>query len=433
MISFIGLGHVGTVMAASLASRGRRVIAFDCDASKVDALRAGRASVVEPGLDMLVADSVASGRLRATADLAEAITSSTVSIVCVGTPSSPDGSIDLSQLVAAFESIGQVLSGLRRYHLIIIRSTALPGTTSKVAIPLMEHVSGRSATRDFGVCYSPEFVREGEAIRDFHDPPKVVIGERATQDGDIALELFPHSATTAVIRTDFETAEMLKYIDNSWHALKVGFANEIGSLAKALGLDGRKLMAEFERDTTLNISPAYLVPGAPYGGSCLPKDLAAIRSLASESKVDVPLLDAVMASNLAHQDRLLQLVGKDTNKRIGIVGAGFKAGSGDIRGSPYVGLAESLTRLGHAVRIYDRHLEPTSSAVHSSSDGQVVPHLAASIRELVEFADVLVLCHLDQRYVEELRRSMTPTQLLVDLVGAGREASGAASYTGICW
>jgi len=433
MISLIGLGHVGTVMAASLAASGRRVIAFDCDASKVDALSAGHACVVEPGLDMLVADSVASGRLRVTADLGEAVTSSTVSIVCVGTPSTRDGSIDLSQLVAAFESIGQVLSSLRRYHLVIVRSTALPGTTSRVAIPLMERVSGRSATRNFGICYSPEFLREGEAIRDFRDPPKIVIGEQATQDGDIALGLFPHTATTAVIRTDFETAEMLKYIDNSWHALKVGFANEIGSMAKALGLDGRKLMAEFERDTTLNISPAYLVPGAPYGGSCLPKDLAALRSLASEAKVNVPLLDAIMTSNLAHQDRLLQLVGKDTKQRIGIVGAGFKAGSGDIRSSPYVGLAESLTRLGHAVRIYDRHLEPRSGAVHAWSDGQVVPHLATSIRELIEFADVLVLCHLDQGYVEELRQSMTPTQRMIDLVGAGREASGVASYTGICW
>jgi GDP-mannose 6-dehydrogenase len=433
MISVIGLGQIGTVTAASLAFDGRQVIACDCDASKIEALRAGRACVVEPGLDTLVAASVASGRLRTTADLAEAVAASAVSIVCVGTPSARDGSIDLSQLVAALESIGQVLANLRRYHLVIIRSTALPGTTSRIAIPLLERVSGRSATREFGVCYSPEFLRQGEAIRDFRDPPKIVIGEQATHDGDIALGIFPHTPSAPVIRTDFETAEMLKYIDNSWHALKVGFANEIGSMAKALGLDGRKLMAEFKRDTTLNISPAYLVPGAPYGGSCLPKDLAALRALASETNVDIPLLDAIVASNLAHKDRLLRLIGNDPKERIGIVGAGFKAGSGDTRGSPYIGLAESLAHLGHAVRIYDRHLGPGNDAADASSGAHRVPHQAFSIRELVECSDVLVLCHLDPRYVDELRQSMRPSQRMVDLVGAGREASGAASYTGICW
>jgi GDP-mannose 6-dehydrogenase len=190
MISVIGLGQIGTVTAASLAFDGRQVIAFDCDPSKIEALRAGRACVVEPGLDTLVAASVASGRLRTSADVAEAVAASTVSIVCVGTPSARDGSIDLSQLVAALESIGQVLASLRRYHLVIIRSTALPGTTSRIAIPLMERASGRSATRDFGVCYSPEFLRQGEAIRDFRDPPKIVIGEQAAQDGDIALRIF---------------------------------------------------------------------------------------------------------------------------------------------------------------------------------------------------------------------------------------------------
>jgi GDP-mannose 6-dehydrogenase len=280
MISVIGLGHVGTVMAASLAHAGRRIIAFDCDASKVTSMTAGKTPIVEPGLDALVAASVTGGRFRATTDPAEAVAASSVSIICVGTPSARDGSIDLSQLLAAFEAVGSALAGLRRHHLIVIRSTALPGTTSQIAIPLLERLSGRTATRDFGVCYSPEFLREGEAIRDFRDPAKVVIGERSAQDGDIVLSLFPRQPATPVIRTNFETAEMLKYVDNAWHALKVGFANEIGSMAKTLGLDGRRLMSEFERDTRLNISPAYLTPGGPYGGRCLPKDLAALRSLA---------------------------------------------------------------------------------------------------------------------------------------------------------
>lgn len=433
MISVIGLGQVGTVMAASLAFDGHRVIAFDCDAAKVDALRAGCTAIVEPELDTLVASSIAAGRLQATEDLAEAVATSVVSIVCVGTPSASDGSTDLSQLVTAFESIGKVLPGLRHYHLVVIRSTAPPGTTRKIAIPIMERASGRIAARDFGVCYCPEFLREGEAIRDFREPPKIVIGEKAAQDGDIVLELFPHSTDAAIIRTDFETAEMLKYIDNSWHALKVGFANEIGSMAKALGLDGRELMSLFQRDTTLNISPAYLAPGAPYGGSCLPKDLAALRSLANETNVAIPLLDAITTSNLAHQHRVLQLVGEDSNARVGIVGASIKPGSGDIRGSPYVGLAESLARLGHTVRIYDRQLRSGSSGGRASSVAQDIAYLASSIRELVEFADVVVLCHLDSRYVEELRQSMRPSQRMVDLVGAGREAAGAASYTGICW
>jgi GDP-mannose 6-dehydrogenase len=433
MICVIGLGHVGTVVAASLAHAGRRIIAVDCDAAKVEKLNAGRTPIVEPALDTLVAASVASGRLQATVDPAEAVAASSSSIVCVGTQSARDGSIDLSQLVAAFESIGPALAHLRRYHLVVIRSTTLPGTTSRVAIPLLERLSGRTAARDFGVCCSPEFLRQGEAVRDFLDPPKIVIGELAAQDGDIALALFPHRPAATVIRTNFETAEMLKYIDNTWHALKVGFANEMGSMAKALGLDGRKLMAEFERDTRLNISTAYLAPGAPYGGSCLPKDLAALCSLAHESKVDVPLLGAIKSSNLAHQDRLLRLVGKDPAERIGIVGAGFKTGTGDIRGSPYVELAESLMRLGHAVCIYDRHLDAEAGTARTSSGAQDIPRSASSLRELVEFADVLVLCHPDQCYVEELRQLMRPSQRMVDLVGAGRKASGAASYTGICW
>jgi GDP-mannose 6-dehydrogenase len=432
MISVIGLGHAGTVTAASLAHGGRQVIASDIEQSVVANLASGRAGLVEPGLDALVASAVASRRLQATTDTAAAVAASSATIVCVGTPN-VDGAIDLSQLATALDTIGQALAGANHYHLVIIRSTVLPGTTRRMAIPVLQRLSGRVYLRDFGVCHCPEFLREGEAIGDFRDPPKIVIGEQSARDGDIALDLFPRSPQTQVIRTDFESAEMLKYIDNAWHAMKVGFANEIGSMAKALRLDGRRLMADFATDTRLNISPAYLAPGAPYGGSCLSKDLVALRTLANERGVDIPLIDAIAASNRAHAERLARAVGGEPGERIGIIGAAFKAGSDDVRGSPYVALAESLALRGHEVRVHDRNIDPLGPAVRAWSGKGGVPRIAHSLRALVDFSDVLVLCHADPVYAEGLREFARTSHRVIDVAGAGRDALGVGSYTGICW
>lgn len=433
MISVIGLGQVGTIMAASLAFSGRRVVAFDHDPTKVDALGSGRSPFVEAGLDYRISSSVASGRLRATRDVIDAITTTRVSMVCVGTPSAHDGSVDLSQLTAACESIGPALALVDHYHLVVIRSTVLPGTTRRTVIPLLERVSGRRAGDAFGVCYSPEFLREGDAIRDFENPQKIVVGENASADGDITLSLLPQQQGTAIIRTDFESAEMLKYIDNSWHALKIAFANEIGAMAKVLGLDGRRLMSDFARDNRQNISAAYLTPGAPYGGNCLPKDVAALCSLAHAKDLDVPLLASIARSNTAHKGRLLRLVASHPAKRIGIIGVAFKAGIDDIRGSPYLDLAVTLTRLGREVHIFDPHLSGARMAACASIDTEAAPSVASSIEELVKCADVLVLCHLNLIEVGELSQLMRPNQLLIDLVGVGREIAGPASYSGICW
>ncbi len=432
MISVIGLGHVGIVTAASLAHGGRQIIASDLERSVVANLMSGRASLVEPGLDKLVAAAVASRRLQATTDAAAAVAASSVTIVCVGTPN-VDGAIDLSQLTTALDTIGQALAGVNHYHLVIIRSTTLPGTTRRMAVPMLQRLSGRVYLRDFGVCHCPEFLREGEAIGDFRDPPKIVIGEQSARDGDIALDIFPRSPQTHVIRTDFESAEMLKYIDNAWHAMKVGFANEIGSMAKALHLDGRRLMADFATDTRLNISPAYLAPGAPYGGGCLSKDLVALGALARERGVEIPLIDAIASSNRAHAERLSQLVGGQPGERIGVIGAAFKAGSSDIRGSPYVALAESLALRGHEVRVHDRNIDPLGPAVRAWSGKGGAPRIAHSLRALVDFSDVLVLCHADAVYIDGLCRFTRTSHRVIDVAGAGRDALGAGSYSGICW
>lgn len=423
-VSVHGLGHVGAVTAACLASRGHEVVAFDTDASRVEAVLARRAPVFEPGLDGLVAAARATGRLRATTEVAEAVAAAEILLVCVGTPALGNDGFDASALVAACDSIGGALGDVIRNPLIVIRSTVLPGTTRTVVIPALERGSGKRVGKDFGICVNPEFLREGVAIADFVDPPKIVIGELDCDDGDRLLALYSPAAATPLIRGCLEAAELLKYTDNAWHALKVSFANEIGALAAASGVDGLELMEQFGRDSRLNVSVAYLRPGAPFGGACLSKDLSALRGFATDRGVRTPVLDSIEMSNCAHLDRLLAVIDGCRSERIGLVGLGFKPGTGDLRNSPFVALADTLIARGHVVRYFDPCVD---GATHASATNLVA---TSSLLELIEFAQTLVLCHRDDTHNVELQQRLTPTHRILDLGGLGREACNTAEYIG---
>jgi GDP-mannose 6-dehydrogenase len=429
-----GQGYVGAVTAACLAESGHDVVAVDADERRVGDLQRGVAPVLEPGLAAIVCAAVASGRLRATTDSQAAIAQCEISLVCVGTPDDGEGAIDLSQLHTVCCAIGHALARSRSYHLVVIRSTVVPGTTRGLALPLIGRLSGGEPGRDFGICVNPEFLREADAIADFRRPPKTVVGEMTARDGDMLLELYSRNAEVPVIRTSLEAAEMLKYVDNAWHALKVAFGNEIGAMSKAFGVDGRAVMQHFVRDTALNISAAYLRPGAPFGGRCLSKDISAIRTLARSRDIDVALLDAIDGSNNAHFERVATLVAAGAPRTIGIVGMGFKPGIDDSGAGVSRRLAATLVRRGYNVSSYDRHLAVAIGTTVNLA--QVAPNTGIqvrSLRELVAGADTIVLCHDDDAYLEELRSIVRPSQRVVDLVGVGAAACGATDYVGIAW
>ncbi|MDQ3150891.1 MAG: nucleotide sugar dehydrogenase [Actinomycetota bacterium] len=351
-ISVFGLGYVGCVSAACLAARGHDVVGVDVDANKVQLVSTGRAPVVEEAIGELTADVVARGRLNATTDVDEAIRASELSLVCVGTPSAPNGSLATGYLERVAADIGATLVRHQRWHTVVFRSTMLPGTCEDLLIPILERSSGLRAGVDFGVAVNPEFLREGSSVSDFHDPPKTVVGEFDADSGDRVVALY-EGLPGPVFRVPVRVAEMTKYVDNAFHGLKIGFANEIGALCAALGLDSHVVMEIFRSDRKLNISPAYLRPGFAFGGSCLPKDLRSLVHFARRSDVAVPILEHVLPSNDEHLRRAFDLVAATGRRRVGLFGLSFKPGTDDLRESPLVELCERLVGKGYDVRIYD--------------------------------------------------------------------------------
>lgn len=354
-ISVFGLGYVGCVSAACLASRGHQVIGVDVSPTKVELISAGQTPVVEERIGELISTAVASGALRATYDVDDAIAGSEVSIVCVGTPSAPNGSLSTTYLEQVAGQIGRALASADRWHTIVFRSTMLPGTTENLLIGLLERESGKRAGVDFGVAVNPEYLREGTSVRDFFDPPKTVIGELDQASGDVVAALYS-DMPGELFRVPIAVAEMTKYADNAFHALKVAFANEIGAVARAYGLDSHRLMEIFLADHKLNISPAYLKPGFAFGGSCLPKDLRGLVYAATRADVAVPLLSHVLVSNTEHLNRAFDLVAATGLRKVGLFGLSFKPGTDDLRESPMVELAERLLGKGYHLSIYDANV-----------------------------------------------------------------------------
>jgi GDP-mannose 6-dehydrogenase len=436
-ISVFGLGYVGCVSAACFAKEGHSVIGVDVSAAKVDMLNGGTATIVEHGIAELVAAMRAEGRMRATTDVREGVQESDISLVCVGTPSKPNGSLDLSYVERVCMQIGDVLRDKPTRHTIVIRSTVLPGATHEIAIPALTQYSGKTPGRDFAVCMNPEFLREGTSIKDFFEPPFTLIGCDDPADATPVAALYA-TLTAPLHVTATRVAEMIKYACNSFHGLKVGFANEIGNVCKALGIDSHEVMRLFCEDTKLNISPAYLRPGFAFGGSCLPKDLRAITYRARQLDVPTPILAATLESNAAQIDHAFDMIMAHGKKRVGVLGLAFKAGTDDLRESPNVTLIERLIGKGVQLAIYDR--EVTQARLIGSNREYIereIPHIwslmRAGIDEVLNESDVVVIGNGSPEF-RDASRVLGDSRTVIDLVRAfGDRRSDGARYEGIGW
>jgi GDP-mannose 6-dehydrogenase len=435
-ISVLGLGYVGAVSAGCLAQEGHEVIGVDSGQLKVDLVNAGRSPVIEKDLSEMIGRQVAAGRLSATTDVTAAIRYTDLSLICVGTPSLPNGGIDLKFVSRVCEQIGLALRIHDGAPAIVVRSTMLPGSMREVVIPSLEAHSGKRAGSEFGVCINPEFLREGTAVHDYFNPPKTVIGEFSPASGDLLASLY-EDMPGPLIRTDIETAEMVKYADNAWHALKVGFANEIGNICKALEVDSHRLMDIFCQDTKLNLSPYYLRPGFAFGGSCLPKDLRALLYKAKTLDISLPILGAILPSNERQIERGVQAVIEKGARKIGILGFSFKAGTDDLRESPIVELAERLIGKGYDLRMYDSNVR--LAAIHGANRDYIlnrVPHISRlmvpSIDAVLEHAGIIVIGNAAPEF-RDVPKRLTDGQTLIDFVRICESRSVAGVYEGICW
>jgi len=436
-ISVFGMGYVGSVSAACLAHVGHKVTGVDVSAAKVAMMAGGRSPIVEARMSELVAEAHDAGLLHATTDAADAVRTSDVSFVCVGTPSLRSGKLDLSFVERVVREIGAALKQKSSFHTLVLRSTVLPGTTDSLVIPAIEKASGMRAGTDFAVCYNPEFMREGSAVSDFLQPPYTIFGARDRKHLAVLRELY-RTVPGPVFETSVPVAEMVKYVCNAFHAVKVSFANEVGTLCKNLGVDTEAVTRVYTADTKLNISPAYLSPGFAFGGSCLPKDLRALAHRAKELDLSLPLLESVLPSNAEHVDRAVDAVLRTGKKKVAFLGLSFKAGTDDLRESPQVQVIKRLLGEGCQVRVWDRDVSLGRLAGSNRQYiEEVIPHigslLSADLEDVVRGGDVVVVAtRVDN---EQLAESLRADQDLIDLVNldSSRRPKGAASYQGICW
>jgi GDP-mannose 6-dehydrogenase len=436
-ISVFGIGYVGTVSAACLARDGHQVVAVDVNQDKVDILNRGLSPIVEPRLSESIHAVVRAGRLKATTDLLAAVSSTDISLICVGTPSQENGSLETSFASRVAQEIGESIGKSTNFHSVVMRSTMLPGTMEKIIIPTLERSSGKRAGHGFGIAYFPEFLREGTAIADYDDPGAIVFG--VDDDPQTLRRLMDIHANSAVAPQvmSIGAAEAVKYANNAWHATKISFANELGLLCKAMGVDSHEVMDALVSDTKLNISPAYLKPGFAFGGSCLPKDVSALRYAGRMSDIDTPLLDAVLQANENQIRSAFRLVAATEKRRIGIVGLSFKPDTDDLRYSPMLEIAERLIGRGYELAIYDSNIR-LSRLTGANRDHLTkrLPHIACLLREtmkdLIDFAEVLVIGNR-----QEFQKNSLPLigheKIIIDLVRIRPERQSGINYRGICW
>jgi GDP-mannose 6-dehydrogenase len=434
-ISIFGIGYVGAVSAACLAADGHEVVAVDTNAHKVKMLNDGVAPIVEAGLAELAREGVRGSRLRATTDVQGAINDSDCSIVCVGTPSRANGDLDLSQVARVCESIGAALARKGTFHAVIVRSTMLPGSMRGVVQPALEKGSGKKADQDFGLAIFPEFLREGSAIRDYREAGTVIIGVSEARTESLLREI--NKGVSAQIHvTDLETAEAVKYANNAWHAAKIVFANEVGAFCKAHDIDSHKVMEIVCADRRLNVSTAYMRPGFAYGGSCLPKDLRAVRYRAKQRDLPLPMLNALAESNEGLIDAVAETVMAAGNRRIGMIGLSFKGGTDDLRESPAVALAERLFGKGYDLKIFDANVNYSklmgSNLTYIQSH---IPHLSERLTDdlagVIQHADTLVVTHSDLGGAS--LPVLRPEQTVIDLVRLPGLANAGGRYIGLHW
>jgi len=437
-ISIFGLGYVGTVSAACLASKGHNVIGVDLNPDKVEMMDSGRSPVIEAQVSELVAAAKNEGSLQASCDASYAVLNSDLSFVCVGTPGLKNGKLDLIHIENVAREIGTAIKVKNSPHVFVLRSTVLPGTTEGIVLPILESESGKQCGRDFAVCYNPEFLREGSAVADFQNPPYTILGARECHHLAPLRRIYQDLSST-IYETTIATAEMVKYFSNCYHALKVGFANEMGSMCKRLGVDSETVTKIFTSDTKLNVSPAYLSPGFAFGGSCLPKDLRAIIYKAKELDLKLPLLESLMPSNTEHLDRAVDMVISTGKRKIAQLGLSFKAGTDDLRESPLVMLIKRLMGEGFEVRVWD---EDVSLGRLAGSNRkyieEVIPHigsvLSGDLQSVMRGAEVVILGNKSADR-EQLADYLTPDQVVIDLVHLDAELRprSVAKYEGICW
>jgi GDP-mannose 6-dehydrogenase len=436
-VSVFGLGYVGSVSAACFAEDGHEVIGVDVAPAKVASINDGHSPIVEKGLDELIHQNAAAGRLRATTSTADAIRDTGLSLVCVGTPSRKNGSLDLTYLERVAEQIGEALRLKDEYHVVVIRSTVLPGTTHEVLIPALERTSAKKYGTGFGVSVNPEFLRESTAIGDFRHPPMTLVGHNYRSDAEPTQALYSN-VEAPLVTTTIRTAEMIKYACNTWHALKVTFANEVGNLCKRLKIDSHEVMDIFCRDQKLNLSSYYMKPGFAFGGSCLPKDVRAMQYRAKELDLEMPVIQSILGSNQLQIQHAIDEIVDTGSKRVGLLGFSFKAGTDDLRESPIVILAEALLGKGFSLRIYDRNVS-LARLVGANKDyiDRQIPHLSSllcdSIDEVLDTSEVIVIGNSAPEFAEALTRTR-PQQIVVDLVRVPvRSDEIRAEYRGICW
>ncbi|MGN6604061.1 MAG: nucleotide sugar dehydrogenase [Ginsengibacter sp.] len=433
-ISIFGLGYVGCVSLGCLAKNGHQVVGVDVSKTKVDQINAGKATIIEKDIDRIIAEQRKAGKIEATLDARKAVLDTELSIICVGTPSSDKGHLNLDYILKVADNIAVALKEKNGFHIIAIRSTIFPGTCDKVA-SLIEEISQKKRNVHFAIVDNPEFLREGTAVNDYFNPPLTLIGSDNNDAANKVAGLYK-SLPAEVIITDLQVAEIMKYVNNTFHALKISFGNEIGNICSELGIDSHKVMEIFCKDKQLNISPYYFKPGFAYGGSCLPKDLKGLQTLAHDIYVDVPVINSIDKTNEIQVQRAIKMILKHGNKKLGFLGLSFKEGTDDLRNSPAVAIIESLIGKGCNICIFDRNINVSLlTGTNKEFIDSKIPHLStlmvSSAKEVIDDAQVIIINTKEKEFFPLLKNA--PEKIIIDMVRLDESLLSNPNYTGINW
>lgn len=433
-ISIFGLGYVGCVSLGCLAKNGHFVIGVDTNAAKISQINSGKATIIEKEVDIIIAEQRASGRIRATDNVQEAVEGSDISIIAVGTPSTDKGHLNLQYIFNVAENIGKALRSKNTFHIIAIRSTIMPGTCDKVA-GIIENVSGKKRNEHFAIADNPEFLREGTAVHDYYNPPLTLVGSDNREAAEKVADLY-RQLPAEIIITDLKTAEIMKYVNNTYHALKISFGNEIGNICSELGIDSHKVMEIFCKDKQLNISPYYFKPGFAFGGSCLPKDLKGLQTLAHDLYVDVPVIDSINKTNELQIQRAVKLIYKYSDKKLGFLGLSFKAGTDDLRNSPTVSIIEALLGKGCHIVIYDSNINLAMlTGTNKDYIDSRIPHLSSLLvdkaADLINDCDIIIVNTKESEFVDLVKDIDKKT--IIDFVRLDEGMISKNNYIGINW
>lgn len=437
-ISVFGIGYVGAVTSACLCESGHQVIAVDKDPVKVQCLEEGQSPIIEKGLPELIEKHTKKGSLKATLNIQDAVKESDISLICVGTPSRKDGSLDLTYVETVCQEIGESIKNKDSFHTIVLRSTMVPGSAVNTCLPILEKFSGKKVGNDFGFGNNPEFLRESTAIYDYYNPPKIVVGANDEKSANIIMSLYDGIEAPRIITT-IDVGEGVKYADNAWHAMKVGFANEIGNILNDCGVDSHKVMEIFCQDTKLNISKAYLKPGFAFGGSCLPKDVRAIQAIGKEMGLETPIFDSLMIANDNQVKRALEKIEKSGRKNIALLGLSFKAGTDDLRESPLVTLADKLLKKGYSLKIFDANVSAAKRTKGANQQyiiekiSHISECLVESVEELKEGSDFYVIGNNGEKFSDIIQTINDDNTPVLDLVRIDPSIETREGYHGICW